>query len=134
MSPDEDGNESEIDRSLMPVVTTVATQVSSGMLTPEQGQAILEGAGLSAELAKRVAGEGRPEGAPDPMTGLMPGQQPGQPGAKPPVAGQPAAKPKPKPKPTEAEAVAEAAKALGDAARYLTKSPDDVADELLGDL
>lgn len=61
LPPDEDEEQAEIDKSAVQSVTNVAMQVSQGGISAEQGQAILEGMGLPADLAKRIAGSGPPE-------------------------------------------------------------------------
>lgn len=58
LPPDEDSNESHIDKGLAPAVTSVASQVSTGVLTSVQGVAILEAMGLPSEIATKIAGGG----------------------------------------------------------------------------
>lgn len=58
LPPDEDSNESYIDKTSAQQVVSIASQVSSGMLDVEQGIAILEAMGLSSEIAIRIAGSG----------------------------------------------------------------------------
>lgn len=59
LAPDEDGFEAELDRLMLQPAMNVAMQVASGTITAEQGQALLEGAGLSPALAKKIAGDKR---------------------------------------------------------------------------
>jgi phage portal protein BeeE len=143
LSPDEDGEPATISQRQVAAVTAVATQVSAGGLTPEQGQAILEGIGLPADVAKSIAGEGKQV---DPMQEAMQQlqlQQMQQGGGKPPAPGAPVAKPpkvppapgakpplKP-PKPTDAGAVQEAAKALSKAVDCLRDTPETIAARVL---
>lgn len=61
LPPDEEGIAAEIDRQSVSAIANIAAQVTAGKITPEQGRAILEGSGLSAELAKKIAGEGMPD-------------------------------------------------------------------------
>lgn len=58
LPPDEDSNESHIDKGMATVVMSVASQVSSGAIEVDQGVAILEGMGLPKDLAERIAGDG----------------------------------------------------------------------------
>lgn len=56
--PIEEDDGKQIDKQMIQTVISVASQVSSGTLSPEQGQAILESMGIPAELASKIAGEG----------------------------------------------------------------------------
>jgi hypothetical protein len=58
LPPDEDKNEAQIDKASIQAITGIAAQVKAGGLEVEQGIAILEGLGLSKELATAIAGEG----------------------------------------------------------------------------
>lgn len=101
LPPDENESDAEIDKVLVQSVVTIAAQVASGAIQPEQGQAILEGVGVSAELAKKIAGPGHTaEGV----------QQP---------------------QPTEQQALAQAADAVDKAVAYLTESPLLIAKQVL---
>jgi hypothetical protein len=61
LPPDEDSNQSYLDKSSATVAATIAEKVTAGAMTPEQGAAILEAIGLPSEFAERIAGEGAPE-------------------------------------------------------------------------
>lgn len=61
LPPDEDKNEAQIDKASIQAITGIAAQVKAGGLEVEQGVAILEGLGLSKELATAIAGEGPAE-------------------------------------------------------------------------
>jgi hypothetical protein len=56
--PPEEDAENRIDRSIVPTVMGVASQVAGGMLQPEQGQVILEAIGVPSDIAKKIAGKG----------------------------------------------------------------------------
>lgn len=141
LPPDEDGEQAEIDRAALQAISAIAEKVTAGALTPEQGQALLEGAGLTSKLAKRVAGEGPPEPIKEEIAmqmaqvGLNPDGTPMQQSAQP-VADDGTAPPKPggnpRNKPPSAEsAVESAAASLEKALGYLSKSPAEEADEIL---
>ena len=51
LPPDEDSNESHIDKGLAPAVTSIAAQVSTGTLSSTQGIAILEAMGLPTDIS-----------------------------------------------------------------------------------
>lgn len=131
--PVPDTDQVEIDRAAIQAVSAVAEKVTAGALTPEQGQAILRGAGLSPALAKDIAGEGVPEPTEEELALMQSlGQQTGtQPAAGPVAAGKP---PKPSKLPTAESAVESAAMSLGKALDYLNKSPIEMADDVLADV
>lgn len=139
LPPDDDGEQAEIDRQSATAITAIAEKVTGGAITPEQGQALLRGLGLSDKLAKEIAGDGPPEPTEEEIAmemagaGLSPDGTPMQP---PPVdelatdQPQPPGNPKRKPQ-NPAAAIDAAAKSLTQAIDYLSKTPSEIADELL---
>ncbi len=136
LPPDPDGEQAEIDRQALAPVTAVATAAASGAITPEQAKAILIGLGLTPKLAKDIAGKGPDEsmmgGGVDQFGNPLP---PGQAGlnGQPPQNGQ-----KPSQQAAEGEddeddedTVEFAAAALGKAATLLSKTYDEMADDIL---
>lgn len=91
LPPDEDKQQSFINKSSIQAITAVAKEVHAGGIDPEQGRAILEGSGIPSDLATRIAGKPAPQpmqpntpGAPgvpqQPANGLQNTQQKPQPG------------------------------------------------------
>jgi len=70
LPPDEDRNESQIDKSSVGAVAGVAAQVTKGELTPEQATAILTALGLADDIAKKIAGTGPKEPVENPDQGF----------------------------------------------------------------
>jgi len=77
LPPDEDHNESVVDKSMLTGVIQIAEKVTAGALDPAQAKAILVGLGLPDKLAEQIAGSGAPpapeEGA-DEFGGMDPNQ------------------------------------------------------------
>lgn len=139
LPPDEDEREEVINKSMLQAVTAVAEKVAAGAMAPEQGKAILEGCGIPADLAEKIAGKAMPKPEPPPMPG-MPGQPQNanlaagqKPGAKPPNGqqkpGQQQVDPKTgKPK-TDIQKAIEAFE--NTTLTILSKTPEDYAEEIL---
>ena len=114
LPPDEDGQQSQIEKSMLQAVLGIAAQVSAGKITPEQGQALLEGAGLDVKLANRIAGSGQANkvdegGGQVDDGGLM--------GTIPQVS--------------EEDALAATAQAIDKAISYLSYDPVDITNDML---
>jgi len=78
MPPDSDKNETLINSKIFKPVIDVASGVSSGSITPEQGQAILTSLGLPDDIAKQISGTGPKPGE------VVPGDDPNAQGGNPP--------------------------------------------------
>jgi phage portal protein BeeE len=126
LPPDEDGEESEIEKSMIQPIVALATAAQAGGITREQAQAILEGAGLSSDLAKKIAGEGEPMPPPGSQedTNL---KVPPDPFADAGVEDGFELDP-------ELGAIEQAADALKFASAVLMKSPDEVAEAMMEEL
>ena len=59
LPPDEDRNESRINRQAVGSITQLLQQVGSGLIAPDQAAGVLTGMGLPDELAVRIAGTGK---------------------------------------------------------------------------
>ncbi len=69
LPPDEDDREAIISPAILTAVSPLLAAVATGGVSTDQLQALLEGCGVSEELAKKIAGEGPPpteEGPPKP--------------------------------------------------------------------
>jgi len=81
LPPDEDRNESIINKSSVQAVAGVAEKVSAGALTVEQAVGILRGMGLPDDIAKDIAGKGAikpPEPTPEEQAAQQQDQQAAQ--------------------------------------------------------
>lgn len=118
LPPDEDEEQAEIDKTSVQAVTQVAIQVSGGAISTEQGQAILEGMGLPADLAKRIAGDGPEEEPEEEYDEELPLEE----DALPEYVDE---------EEENSDAVQQAAAAVGKAIELLSKSPSEIADGIL---
>ena len=127
LPPDEDKNENLIGKNAQNVIK-VMEDVAAETISPEQGRAALEGMGLPADLAKKIAGKAMPKKEPPP--GMMPPGQPGQPvppGQEQPVAG---GKQPPPPKDKDEELVDKVEKALETLQRPIVIKTESIADNV----
>jgi len=70
-APDEDCNESVIDKSSIPGIVNLLGQVGQGSITPEQARAVMEGLGIPSDMAKKIAGKAKEVAAVQQATGAL---------------------------------------------------------------
>ena len=94
-SPDEDNNESVINKAMITGLVTLLDKVGQGAIQNVQAIAVLEGLGLPTDMAKKIAGpkvkKPEPPPAAPPGGGFpppKPGEKPLKPGEKPPKPGE----------------------------------------------
>ena len=61
LPPDEDSNQSYLDKSSLTSAVTIAEKVTAGAMTPEQGMGLLVAMGLPTKVAEAIVGDGPPE-------------------------------------------------------------------------